>query len=246
MCISDRTCPSTHTSWWPIRLQAGHEVLRSNRALRPAIRNLPDDMTWFSDGVMILTSLSSTVGWWSAVNTRLGVPDTSLHTATYSGIDNFEWSKKLPKDWRWIFNLFWVKLDLAEVCENGIFHNVGFLIRRSSSCWEYGSWILGQWYHCFTGRRRRAAETWLRDVNKTLRKIDMNTCNQSLSGLPTSVGLKSGETYAHRADVIRGSMKRLHFYWRAILKRPSYGSEFVLRFLEATIETSKHLLSTRS
>lgn len=64
MCISDRTCPSTHTSWWPIQLQAGNEVLRSNRALRPAIRN-PIDMTWFSDGV----------------NTRLGVPKTSLHTA---------------------------------------------------------------------------------------------------------------------------------------------------------------------
>lgn len=89
---------------------------------------------------------------------------------------------------------FWVKLDLAEVCENGIFHNVGFLIRRSSSCWEYGSWILGQWYHCFTGSRRRAAETWLRDVNKTPQKIDMNTCNQPLSGLPTSVGLKHGKT----------------------------------------------------
>lgn len=178
MCISDRTCPSTHTSWWPIRLQAGHEVLRSNRALRPTIRN-PIDMTWFSDGV----------------NTRLGVPKTSVHTATYSGIDNFEWSKKAAKGLTLDLQpFFWVKLDLAEVCENGIFHNVGFLIRRSSSCWEYGSWILGQWYHCFTGSRRRAAETWLRDVNKTPQKIDMNTCNQPLSGLPTSVGLKHGKT----------------------------------------------------
>lgn len=99
--------------------------------------------------------------------------------------------------WYWQLQLFWGSSWIQrklEVCENGILHNVGFLIRRSSSCWEYGSWILGQWYHCFTGSRRRAAETWLRDVNKTLRKIDMNRCNQSLSGLPTSVGLKHGKT----------------------------------------------------
>ena len=148
--LLDRTCPSTHTSWWPIRLQAGQE---SNRAL-PAI---PDDMTWFSDGLMILTSLSS-VGWWSIVNTRLGVPKTSLHAATYSGIDNFEWWKKAGNRLKLDLQLsLFVNLDfVVTVCENGRFSTM--LVSWLGGVPAAGNMAAGYWVNGITASQEAEEE----------------------------------------------------------------------------------------